>query len=281
MLRTRSCSSAIARRTRSWFSASWAVAATSATIAGCAVCSGPVTSIAPTIAPLSGSCTGAAAQVHAWTARTRCSAEWIDTGASTASAVPIAFVPMASSDQVVPGASPTASALDRRLAAPSRHRTVPSASVTTMMCTASSAMLTSVLRSIGSTALSGWAARTTSRSPAPYVTGASWRSGSTRAAKLRRHDSDTTDRGAVRPDPTGQHGVVHLVQHPRPRDGVRRSTTASRAGIAGARHRSTSVINTPSIIACADQPSPSSPSRPPERQDDINASDLPCNVEAT
>ena len=111
MLRTRSFSSAIASRTRSWFSASWAVAATRATIAGCAVCRGPVMSIAPTIVPVSGSCTGAAAHVQACTARTRCSAEWMDTGASTASAVPIAFVPTASSDQRVPGARPTASAL--------------------------------------------------------------------------------------------------------------------------------------------------------------------------
>ena len=66
MLRTRSRSSAMASRTRSWFSASWAVAETSCTIAGCMVCSGPLMSMAPRIAPVSGSCTGAAAQVQAW-----------------------------------------------------------------------------------------------------------------------------------------------------------------------------------------------------------------------
>jgi hypothetical protein len=66
MLRTRSRSSAIASRTSSWFSASCAVAETSAAMAGCMLCSGPEMSIAPRMAPVSGSCTGAAAQVQAW-----------------------------------------------------------------------------------------------------------------------------------------------------------------------------------------------------------------------
>ena len=195
MLRIRSCSSAIASRTRSWFSASCAVAATSCTIAGWAVCRGPLMSIAPSSVPVSGSCTGAAAQVQEWTVRTRCSAEWICTGSSTASAVPIAFVPIASSDQRIPGASPTESAARSRLCAPSRQRMVPSASVTIMTCTASSAMLTSVLRSSGRTAPSGCAARTPSRSAARWTTGGSCRSGSTRAARLRCHESETSERG--------------------------------------------------------------------------------------
>ena len=57
--------------------------------------------------------------------------------------------------------------------APSRHRIVPSASVTIMTCTASSAMLTSVLRSSGRTAPSGCADRTPSRSAARWTTGGS------------------------------------------------------------------------------------------------------------
>ncbi len=66
MLRTRRRSSAMASRTRSWFSASCAVAETSWAMAGWTVCSGPEMSIAPRIMPVSGSCTGAAAHVQMW-----------------------------------------------------------------------------------------------------------------------------------------------------------------------------------------------------------------------
>ena len=43
-----------------------AVADTSCRRAGCTVCSGPLMSTAPRLAPVSGSCTGAATQVQAW-----------------------------------------------------------------------------------------------------------------------------------------------------------------------------------------------------------------------
>ncbi|WP_308252841.1 hypothetical protein [Pseudonocardia sp. ICBG601] len=66
MFLTRSRSSAIASRTRSWFSARCAVAVTSCTSAGCTVCSGPEMSMAPMVSPVSGSCTGAATQVQSW-----------------------------------------------------------------------------------------------------------------------------------------------------------------------------------------------------------------------
>jgi hypothetical protein len=123
VFRSRKRWSASASRTRSSVSASCAVVATSWASDGCMVRSGPLTSTAPRTAPVSGSCTGAATQVHEWYVRTRCSAEWICTGASTASVVPIALVPMAASLQLVPGNRPTRSAGPSSSTAPSRHRT--------------------------------------------------------------------------------------------------------------------------------------------------------------
>ena len=205
MLRIRSCSSAIASRTRSWFSASCAVAATSCTIAGCAVCSGPVMSIAPMIVPVSGSCTGAAAQVQAWTVRTRCSAEWIDTGASTASAVPIAFVPMASSDQRMPGASPTASAAAQQAAralAPEDRAVRVGDDHDVHGLVRDAHQRAAQQGEHGAERVRGAHARP-GRRPG-RSTGATCRSGSTRAARLRRHDSETSDRGA-RAGGAGEH----------------------------------------------------------------------------
>jgi hypothetical protein len=163
--------------------------------------SGPLTSTAPRVAPVSGSCTGAATQVHEWYVRTRCSAEWICTGASTASVVPIALVPMAASLQLVPGNRPTRSAGPSSSTAPSRQRTWPAASVTSTRCTASSAMPTRLSRIRGMTAPSGWAARMSRSSSGACTTGGVRRSGSTRAARLRSQEADTTGRGARRTGP--------------------------------------------------------------------------------
>ena len=71
----RNRSSRTANCARNCPSASPAEAVTNASIAGCTVRSGPLTSIAPSSAPVSGSCNGAAAQVQVWYVRTRCSAE--------------------------------------------------------------------------------------------------------------------------------------------------------------------------------------------------------------
>ena len=227
MLRIRSCSSAIATRTRSWFSASVAVVDTSWTSAGCAVCSGPLMSIAPRIAPVSGSCTGAATHVHAWKARTRCSAEWIVTGASTASVVPIAFVPIDSSLTCVPGKRPTRSASTSNLDAPSRHRMWPSASVTSITCIASSAMLTNVLRSSGITEFSGWSARNVGRSSEVNTTGGFGFSGSTCAARLRCHDAEMIGRGDAPSPPRADDGPPAAITSSKTSDRTRARATGS------------------------------------------------------
>ncbi len=63
----------------------------------------------------------------------KCSAEKSWTGASSANAVPIAFVPTTDSDQWAPSTKPSPSACRLAREAPSRQRMTPSASVTTRM----------------------------------------------------------------------------------------------------------------------------------------------------
>jgi hypothetical protein len=50
-----------------------ATLAASARLSGCTVSSGPVRSTTPTTEPVTGSCTGAAEQVHAWAFSLKCS----------------------------------------------------------------------------------------------------------------------------------------------------------------------------------------------------------------
>lgn len=56
----------------------------------------------PISRPSRGSRTGAAAQVQLCRARMKCSAEWTWMGVRAASAVPMAFVPVAASVQAAP-----------------------------------------------------------------------------------------------------------------------------------------------------------------------------------
>ncbi len=91
-------------------SASFTAVPTSATVVGCTVSAGPLTSTTPSSSPLRGSCTGQAVQVQPWWLRTKCSAEKICTGASSASAVPIALVP----DRPLGPAAPSGEARARR-----------------------------------------------------------------------------------------------------------------------------------------------------------------------
>ena len=90
---------------------------------------------------MSGSCTGAAAHVHACTTSLKCSAANTCTAWSAASAVPIAFVPAPPSLHSAPTAKFIEfAAASRTAGAPSSHSSVPSASLTTIRCAASSAI---------------------------------------------------------------------------------------------------------------------------------------------
>ena len=80
-------------RQRRWASTAPAVATATANECGCTVLIRLVRSITPSMRPVSGSCTGAAAHVHACTTSLKCSAANTWTAWSAASAVPIAFVP--------------------------------------------------------------------------------------------------------------------------------------------------------------------------------------------
>ena len=132
---------------------------TRATVVGCTVGAGPERSTTPSISPVRGSWMGLAVQVHGCWARTKCSAENSCTEACSASAVPMAFVPTEASVQSAPGMKPRESASRPTRTAPSRQSTKPSAAVTTMMCSASSATAVRLARSWGSTLAMGDPAR--------------------------------------------------------------------------------------------------------------------------
>ena len=100
-------------------SASFTAVPTSATVVGCTVSAGPLTSTTPSISPVRGSWTGQAVHVHTWWVRTKCSAANICTGAPSASAVPIALLPTTPSDQLAPSVNPSASARWRTAVEPS------------------------------------------------------------------------------------------------------------------------------------------------------------------
>ena len=168
-----------------------------------------------------GSWTGQAVHVHTWWVRTKCSAANICTGAPSASAVPIALLPTTPSDQSAPSVNPSASARWRTAVEPSRQSSTPSASVTTMMCRASSATEVNAARSSGSTRCSGERTRRCSTSSSGERTG--------RVAEVGIH--------ALRPRPhpragdeppriggravAGEQGVVDAREHSRVPDDVR------------------------------------------------------------
>ena len=133
-----------------------AVATATANECGCTVLIRLVRSITPMRSPVSGSCTGAAAQVHACTTSLKCSAAKTWTAWSAASAVPIALVPAPPSLHSAPTAKFIEFAAARRTwGAPSSHSSVPSASLTTIRCAASSEIPARHSRISGATDSSG------------------------------------------------------------------------------------------------------------------------------
>ena len=114
----------------------------------------------PRSLPSSGSWTGAAEHVQPCTTSLRCSAAWTCTGWSAATAVPIrvgaraSFAPERALDEVhrIGGCR-------AQLALPSTHSRRPSASLTTMRCSLSSATDPSHSRISGAAASSGWASQ--------------------------------------------------------------------------------------------------------------------------
>ncbi len=110
----------------------------------------------PSSCPVSGSCTGAAAQVQAWTISLKCSAAKTCTAWSAASAVPIALVPAPFSLHRAPSVKFIESAAAMRtLAFPPIHSSSPSASLMTMRCADSSAMAVRLSSITGNAAASG------------------------------------------------------------------------------------------------------------------------------
>ena len=181
-----------------------AVATATAKECGCTVLIRLVRSITPSTRPVSGSCTGAAAQVHACTTSLKCSAANTWTAWSAASAVPIAFVPAPLSLHSAPTAKFIEFAAESRTpGAPSSHSSVPSASLTTIRCAASSAMPAKHSRISGATVTSGWTSQRAAASSSSATDGAEpLGPGSTPAANERRHESaigPRTDSG--RPPP--------------------------------------------------------------------------------
>ncbi len=160
-------------------------------------------STVPNRRPSRGSWSGAAAHVHCWWLRTKCSAECTSTGRRATSAVPMALVPTTSSVQSAPLSKPSRSAIRRTGALPSRHSTRPSASVTTMICCAASAEGSSPSLSTGSTAASCDICRRRSNSATGNRIWGRSRSGSTPDTSTRRQDSPITARGAPEESPGG------------------------------------------------------------------------------
>ena len=151
--------------------------------------------------PVSGSCTGAAAQVHDWTISLKCSEANTWTACSAASAVPMALVPAPPSLHSVPSAKFIESAACMRtLGLPSTHSRMPLASETTMRCRDSSADAARQARMSGAVSASGWISHRAVVSSASATTGAMRTpEGSTPAAAERRHESSM---GARRPTPS-------------------------------------------------------------------------------
>ena len=114
-------------------------------------------------APVAGSCTGTAVQLHGWTIREKCSVPRICSSASRASAVPGALVPAPRSLQSAPGTKFIVSALRQALRSPSTQSSVPSAAVTATTTPASVASSTSRRRMTGRADANGWQARIRSR----------------------------------------------------------------------------------------------------------------------
>ena len=187
---------------------------------GCTVLILLVRSITPSNAPLSGSCTGAAAHVQAWTTSLKCSAANTCTAWSAARAVPIAFVPAPLSLHSAPMAKFIEfAAASRTPGAPSSQSSVPSASLTTIRCAASSAMPARHSRISGATDTRGWTSQRAAASSSSATDGAApWGLGSTPASNERFHESAIGRRtDSTRPPPTN-------------RSQARRTSLARRAG---------------------------------------------------
>ena len=164
-------------------------------IAGCSVIAGPLTSTMPSSSPVRGSCSGSAVQYHGCWSASKCSAENSCTGLASASAVPIAFVPTRSSVHSAPSANPSPSARVRTRAAPSRHRMIPSASVTTIRNCDASATEVMICRSSSTTSEIGEARRRASTCSVGSGSRGLRPSGSSPARSTRDQDRATSGRG--------------------------------------------------------------------------------------
>ncbi len=184
-------------RSRSRASASFATESTHASVAGCIVSSGPLTSTTPISRPSRGSVIGAPAHVQVACSRTKCSEANTCTGHPVTAGVPTPLVPTASSRQSAPTSKPRPSALRRTGALPSRHSTRPSSSATTMMWCVTSATDSSPSRSTGSTCRSVEVSRRRRTSSAESSSLRKPWSGSTPLRSIRSHDWPITGRGAT------------------------------------------------------------------------------------
>ena len=150
-----------------------AVATATAKECGCTVLILLVRSITPSTSPVSGSWTGAAAHVHACTTSLKCSAANTCTAWSAASAVPIAFVPAPLSLHSAPTAKFIEfAAASRTRGDPSSHSSIPSASLTTIRCAASSAIPAKHSRTSGAADTSGWTSQRAATSSSSATDGA-------------------------------------------------------------------------------------------------------------
>jgi hypothetical protein len=114
------------------------------------------------------------------------------------------LVPIDSSVQRNPSASPMRSACRRAPQEPSLHNTCPSASLITMRCAEASAIPRNVSRSMGRCRSSGWHCLMPASSSASNTSGAERNSGSTPAASDRRHESATMSRSPSGARTTGE-----------------------------------------------------------------------------
>ena len=184
---------------RNCASTACAVAVATAIEWGCTVRISPVRSITPITSPVSGSWTGAAAQVQRWTISLKCSEANTWTACLAAIAVPIALVPAPPSDHSVPSAKFIESAArSRTVALPSTHSSTPLASETTIRCWDSSAVAARHERISGAISASGWISQRAEASSASATCGAIRRPlGSTPAAAERRQESAIGPRTGV------------------------------------------------------------------------------------
>ena len=165
--------------------------------------------------PLSGSCSGAALHVQPCTGVAKCSAEKTCSAWSSASAVPIAFVPAAASLQREPRCRWTSVARSSIAASPSSHSSVPSASHTRTTCSPSVRTSSSRSRSTASAADSGERAQRSLASSIPIASGARPRAASTPASAQRCHESTITRRSSERRGLSREHGIVGARQRQR------------------------------------------------------------------